>query len=204
MKRRSDELQRDVFTELWLLEKYLANMEAKLGDLQEEVYKDLEDKAAGIDVDLNALKGSHDFFLEDFRQKLRCSYVVILVSSLETILESMCDDFGDRNDVRVRFNDLRGDLINRTKKYLRKVRKYDRDLPSTFWESIQDIIKVRNCIVHQAGNVSRSGKEANLRSLQGQCEGYSVEGDQIVLENGFCEWALEAVRDFQKHFRTLL
>lgn len=204
MKRKSNNLQVDVFRELWLLERYLANMESKLEDLKEETYKDLEDKASGTNVDVDALRGSHDFLLEDFEQKLRYSYVVLLVSSLETILEGMCDAFGDRNDVRVRLNDLRGDLIDRTKKYLRKIRQYDRDLPSTFWEPIQIVISVRNCVVHQAGNVSRSGREASLRSLQEKCEGYSVEDDLIVLGNGFCEWALGVVKDLQKHLQTLL
>jgi len=76
-------------------------------------------------------------------------------------------------------------------------------LPVIFWKPVQDLIKVRNCIVHQSGEVSRSGDEATLRQLALTRQGFSVEDEKLSLDKSFCEWALGSVQSFYNQLSPL-
>jgi hypothetical protein len=161
-------------------------------------------------VNLDLVRTSIAVYGNWFRSNFRYSFVVSLYSALETILRAVCNHDARQQNLQIRFNDLapKGNAIERTKVYIKKVRQSGHKLDNTLWQPVQDLVKIRNCIVHGSGDVSyKSAKVSQtLRSIakNKQRPGYLIRDDQIILHKEFCEWALESVRQFCEHMREVL
>jgi len=125
-----------------------------------------------------------------FRQTHRHGYVTHLFSLLESSFRDIWKEWSGRDT----FDDLGHDLIERLNFCYGQANTNRGKIPSVLILPIQDIVKVRNSIVHYSGHISRSKHKKHLSRLNRP--GYSVKDDYIVLEKEFCEWALKSIQDF--------
>ena len=100
------------------------------------------------------------------------------------------------------------------KTYQKYLKESGVDIPDHLWQSIHNINKVRNCIVHASGNVKGYAREQHLRNIAQRdsalhISGYSYEGesyplyledDVLILEPDYCK---RAVADARKLFEEL-
>ena len=198
---------------------YLKHMEQNIDDMEAEVLEELKAKIGEAQKAMvrkspqmspEERKQFEDhavhFYISDFRRTLRYSYIVHLVSILETVLKKFCDDLGERKNIDIQLRDLTGvDIVHRFKKFLSIIGRHERldDIASDFWKPVLDLIQVRNCIVHRLGEVSRGGYEARFRRLAATRQGLSVEDEKILLDKSFCEWALDSVQSFYNRISSL-
>jgi hypothetical protein len=77
---------------------------------------------------------------------------------------------GEKQNLPIRMKELSRDDIKRAKNYLHKISH----IPEVNWIPIEDLAKVRNCIVHAMGDVKLSSDRDYLRQLASKHIGLSI------------------------------
>jgi len=133
---------------------------------------------------------------------LRSSSLTGLYSLIEWSLLDICRTLR-RKGVSIAAADIRGDNdIDKGKAYIAKVLCASFPSESLEWAEIQLYRRVRNCIVHSAGAVSR--ESPHRRCIEDYAKAHQdllqLRGDLIWLERGFCARAIGVAGAF---FETL-
>lgn len=143
-------------------------------------------------------------FERNFPKILRRSLFVSLYAVLESILNNECSS-RRKPEILLALSDIRGDGIERAKIYLEKVLKMNFPSRSVEWQEIRNFSKLRNCLVHNSGNLSglrnRDDAEALKRYVLSRLQ-LQIEVDEILLERGFCYEALNIIGRFLYKLKT--
>ena len=194
-----------------MLRAYQYEMESQLGKLQKE-------EAVRIDTLLESITDQDERFVEEiaagddynftyeimFPRSHRYSFVVLLFLNLDNFLTRLTDSIKKRDGHPIRANDLKGDIVARSRMYLHRIAKVS-EPAAKIWENIEDLSKVRNCIVHTLGKVELSTDQKRIRDIATTGTGLSI-GDSglndgyLVLESSYCE---KAVNDVETLFIEL-
>jgi hypothetical protein len=143
--------------------------------------------------DLDAIEGMIDgvwWRNVQFQHFLRYSFVVLLHLAIEDRITKFCNLMGEKQNLPIRMKELSGDDIKRAKNYLHKISH----IPEVNWIPIEDLAKVRNCIVHAMGDVKLSSDGNYLRQLASKNIGLSIseprdmdfEEGTLVIESSYC------------------
>jgi len=141
-----------------------------------------------------------------FPRCLWYSFVVLVYLVFESEVGRLCDEINRRRDIRVRLNDLKGDLLSRCKTYLEKLGGLN-VVSADLWEKLEDLSKIRNCIVHTAGRYERSNDKKRLQYLAGRVDGLTVDEDDIPEESLLMigpEYCKAVVQDVRRFFQVVL
>ena len=112
-----------------------------------------------------------DFFAEEyerikkFQRYFRYSVIILIFSILEYLLEEICNIVKCFKNLSLNPNDLKGQGIERAKNFIRKACKIPFPSDSSEWKFIQDLLKVRNCIVHTNGKVDEYKDPEKLKDV---------------------------------------
>ena len=199
------------------LHSYYNSMEKLLARAQSGILEKYQEILQGQNS--LSLEELNPFFAIDFPRYLRYSFIALLVSFLETQLQEICIEKGSQKGLKE--DEVKRKLsgegkVKKAKKFL-KEQLVDRfsDSPGesprkTFlrqwdpkWESTLFLVRVRNCILHAGGEISKLKRKADRESLQvGNCpwNGYSIENDRIMLGDVFCA---AAYREITTRFNSL-
>jgi len=194
------------------LSRYQVSMESKLGELVVEAKVNMDEWFEVLQQDEIDLTPDEWFAQEQmaedeydwtykfmFPRSLRYSYIVLLFLVIESELVGLCDDIKERRGIPLRANELKGDTIARTKSYLRKLAGLAL-LDDQLWLAVEDLGKVRNCIVHALGKVELSNDQGRLRELATKNIGLSISGDGypdeglLILTAEYCKSATQNVQ----------
>ncbi len=197
------------------LTEYQKKMELQLKAVQEDEYNRFDKWAEqqaepedGFDKELiweingDYYRWTYDFM---FPRSLRYSFMVLLFLVLENQLTGLCDEIAKRRSLSVRLKDLKGDILERSKTYLHKIANVP-TIDQSHWIKIEDLSKVRNCIVHALGKVELSVDRKRLAYLASEGWGISISDDSspepgvLVLTPEYCA---HAVDDMDIFFRDL-
>lgn len=133
-----------------------------------------------------------------FPRSLRYSFVVLLFLVTEHQLNQLCDEIKKRQNLPIRANEMSGDALKRSKVYLEKVA----GISTKNWSDIEDLSKVRNCIVHSLGKVELSKDEKHLKQLVKKNIGLSIsdkdsqEEGFLVISADYCEASVNVAKKF--------
>jgi len=198
MRWKLDWFAYEVSRALELHMEYMAKMEEQLADAQRKASDKL--RSAGLDWEEFGTEEQvyEDVYLREFPKDLRYSFVVLICILLETRLTAACDEIQSRKHLALKANEFRGDAFDQAKRFLKKVAGLD--LKDGTWEAIDFLKTVRNCIVHSAGDVSRSRDAAKLEQANERWPGFKIDDDtkSIVLQMEFSEFALKAAEQLFK------
>ncbi|MHB8770347.1 MAG: hypothetical protein ACYC7J_05070 [Syntrophales bacterium] len=198
--------------ELMVLDYYQSEMEGLLGQRKEDLASKIQ-KISGGKIPIDSFMS---VWTHDFPRYLRYSFVVLLVSFAEDKLSALCVDIGghqplDEGQVTDKLKEIRKNKrigkIESTKFFLEEslgglfssgtlpsFRKGIREL----YEPVLFMVKVRNCIVHDSGNISELEPEKRRTELLGGIglfPGFDIREEVIVLEGEFCKNCLQSVND---------
>jgi len=124
----------------------------------------------------------------DFPSIHRNSFLVSCCSYLEERLFYFCEDLRDKHNLPLKVSDLKGNALERVKKYFTKLGKID--IPDN-WEEILSISNIRNCIIHNEGRIDD-------RKIQDYIDGRSDikydKGKKIMLDKEYCVHVLDSIR----------
>ncbi len=149
---------------------------------------------------LDGLSGRESFF----ERALRYSFIVLLHLVVENQIVQFCDELKEQRDLPLRSTEMSGDAIKRSKAYLQKVAR----ISNLNWTPVEDLSKVRNCIVHAFGKVELSRDESHLRQIASRGNGLSITSWNIGWEEGgvlslTSEYCASAVRDATTFFEEM-
>ncbi|HDY85312.1 MAG TPA: hypothetical protein ENI26_07970 [Methylophaga aminisulfidivorans] len=123
---------------------------------KEELHKDYQSKIQ------DSLEESHDEISHDYAWEQyqtvtpefhRESLLISLYNFLEHQMNTLCEKLAVSIDSKIELRDLNGKGVERAKLYLTKMVGIDFNKVEMEWSHIQDINKVRNCIVHNGGKI---------------------------------------------------
>lgn len=135
---------------------------------------------------------------QDYPKYLRYSIILLLYSFVENQLEEVCIKVGsDRNLSEEQVKNILGrNKLKNSKKFIRDnlVDMFQEDTKKSFCQSIENIFepilflsRVRNCIAHAGGDVSKSRDKRELQRGEKKYQGFRIDKNIIFLEEEFCQ-----------------
>lgn len=184
------------------LTEYQKTMEAQLPIIQEREQSSIEkfrDDNLRNALPYESMMEEYDWVYEYFfPRSLRYSFIVLLYLVIEHQLNQLCDEIKKRRNLPIRSNEMNGDALKRSKVYLQKVA----GISIKNWETLEDLSKVRNCIVHALGKVELSKDDKHLKLLVKKNIGLSISGKEsqeegfLIVNAEYCESAVRIAEQF--------
>lgn len=157
------------------------------------------------------LKSVNPIVALKFPQYLRYSFIVLLVSFTESLLQEICIEVGKRDNLiekevidiitgNVKVGKKKKGIIEMRKDFLkeRMGKSYSNTTQQGFFRSIDELFSpilflviVRNCIVHSSGDVSKlaKSKQKKLQVAINKYPGFKIDNQLILLDEEFCKEA---------------
>lgn len=193
------------------LAQYYETTESQLQHVKQKEYSQIiskirswklssEDEWTEWDIAMQEHTAKHDMLFTNF---FRYSFVVLLFLIVENKLRELCEIVGK---LKVKTPPAaKKDIMKQYKRFLEDAGV---SIAQQVWESVHDLNKVRNCIVHASGNVARMAGEEYLRILARRdpslaISGYDYEGNDsplyleenmLILAPDYCSHAVADVR----------
>ena len=126
-------------------------------------------------------------------KRSRFAHTIYLVSLVESLLGNSCTILSQiigANNLPFKVAELKGDQWSVKKKYLE--RYGDFSITSGLWSEIMVLIKIRNNIVHDNGQVSELNQQEI--SMFKKHEGISLDAAEVVIEPKFIESSINNIR----------
>lgn len=189
----------------------LCNADDKIEQI-EYFYSELEvlieqekSKLRGIQVDFdqNPVQYNKKFHFEyTLEQSLRTSVIIKLVTFLEVELQSYCCDLQTALNLQVKYNDLKGTVLEQFKIYSSKIALLTIDFSSLKYEKVRQLIELRNCIVHYEGQIEnfygrKFSRSEALHTLARQMPSIKIKDNELVfLEKEACVNCVSIIKEF--------
>ncbi|MDA2929189.1 hypothetical protein MYX84_04435 [Acidobacteria bacterium AH-259-O06] len=200
---------------LYILGYYHRDMERLLTRGQQNLSDKIQ-RALGSDLSLELV---NPIVARDFPRYLRYSFIALLVSFAETQLEELCIEVGRRKSLSE--EEVKGSLsglgkVKKTKDFLKKNLREDfsGNTRQGFLQSMDKLygpvlflVRVRNCVLHSGGNISKSrsgGDQEELKKRINKYAGFRIDNQFIVLEEEFCKVAAKKVQNLFSNLFTIL
>lgn len=184
-----------IFHSLW---EYIRTIEDQIEKLSTDGYKRIQATLYEDDSQRDMELQNHEYlFSEVLPRSFRYSCVVSLYSSLEVTMNKLCDELRKRKKLKRSLQDLKekGNVLKRTEKYIERVAEIN--LPKTPNNLLNDLTKIRNCIVHAGGDIEGSKGAKKLLQIVNRTPGLSISDDGYLdisketcasLFMGVCKW----------------
>ena len=206
---RIDFFRNDTTNLLDALVDYQAAMEAQLVIVQGNEQKRImawtsSTDSAEFDIARDEYTWTYDF---TFPRYLRYSFIVLLFLVVESKLYGLCDEIGKRRGVSdKKAKALDGNVFQRCKKYLHESAGISR-LNEPLWIEMEDLSKVRHCVVHTLGKVDLSKDKDHIQHIAAQKRGLSISDNELPEEGVIvvtAEYCAKAVANARQFFNELL
>jgi hypothetical protein len=161
-KSNSEELFKSFYYDFVALGDYNWKMEQSINDLLNE---EQQRWALMADTKTRLMRKQWEAWklLDFFPTTLRQSFVVALFIHVDSKLTQICDHLKLKQNLSIRMSHLNGNIIERSKRYLGNIAA--KSISSLDWSSVEELMKVRDCIVHCNGNILISRDQQFLRNL---------------------------------------
>jgi hypothetical protein len=132
---------------------------------------------------------------EIFRTNLRSSFVVSLMSLIETQLAEVSRNVAVIAQTPIQVSDLKGSFLERTRLFLEKFGLFCQ--PTTeVWMKVSQIYDVRNIFVHHAGFLPAYNYEKRIRQFIQASQLLSETNGWLILKSEFCVYTLTVAQAF--------
>ena len=133
-------------------------------------------------------------YSQDFPRIMRNSLFVSIYTFLEDKIVEQCVS---NADTLLELSDINGKGIQQASIYLKKVLRVNFPNNSKEWKYIKNANLIRNCIVHNNGDISKSRNEKKIRNIVDDMSSINInEIDHIHLESKFCLEFIDNVDEF--------
>jgi hypothetical protein len=189
------------YDEFCALIDYNWKMEEAIRDLLEEEKQRWSTMQDAV-TRLMRKKGEVWKLLDFFPTTLHYSFIVALYIHTESKLTYICNHIQNTRSLPLRLSHFNGSLIDRSKRYL--VTYASLPISNASWSVIDELSKVRDCIVHCNGNILLSRDVEFLTSICqnrhrkfiGTITRNGIEGEWLSFSRNYCMKITADVRDF--------
>lgn len=127
------------------------------------------------------------------RGMFRASTIVALISFVETTLSQICRDVRLITQEDLKPSDLNGSAVGKSKKYLKRFGGFTVD--QVAWERIDDIVQIRNTLVHTNGDIDQCRNPRKIREIVSANPGLKETYGAISIDRSYLEHCLAGVED---------
>ncbi len=134
----------------------------------------------------------HNYFEFEFPDLITSSIIIILNSRIEVYTRLLCEAIERRDEVNIRFNEIKGPFLNKTKTFFKdnNLNGYSMEIHQLF----NNVQKIRNCLVHCNGDLDQSRDEKYLLLLIK--EGRLIQSNyEIIVKIDYCKEVLYKSKD---------
>ena len=125
------------------------------------------------------------------RGMFRASTITALISFVETTLSQICRDVRLITQEDLRPSDLNGSAVGKSKKYLKRFGGFTVD--QVVWERIEDIVQVRNALVHANGDIDQCRNPRKVREIVSANPGLNEKYGALSIDRSYLECCLKCV-----------
>jgi hypothetical protein len=183
---------------------YHEKMEAQIPIIRESEFEKVREWAkqesveyGEYDVAIDELHWDYDY---NFPRSLRYSFVVLLFLVVEKQLTEFCRNLEEEHNLPIKANALKGDIIERAKTYVHKLASIAEGRIN--WKKVEDLSKVRNCIINAMGDVKELRDKTHIQDLISANIGLTIgseeftERGKLQLSAEYCSKAVQEIQDF--------
>lgn len=127
------------------------------------------------------------------RGMFRASTITALISFVETTLSQICRDVRLITQEELRPGDLNGSAVEKSKKYLKRFGGFTVD--QAVWKRIDDIVQIRNALVHANGDIDQCRNPRKIREIVSANSGLNETYGAISIDKSYLEHCLGCVED---------
>jgi len=128
-----------------------------------------------------------------FEENLKASFVVSLLSTLESYLRHICQI--SHNGKSKKLDEYKKmSFPKKTHSYLKE--NMSVDISSLDWDTIYSLWRIRNIIAHNEGFCSEERDKIILEQFATITDGISISNSCIKIDPAFCKRALSTIRKF--------
>lgn len=127
-------------------------------------------------------------------------FIVSLYAVLETSVLEIARLIQQNQKQGIGINDLRGDFLERAKKYYKNVIKFELCGDTNTWQRIKILAEVRHAIAHANGRLDmlNENTKKRIKALEKQNLGISSHYNYILLDSYFAKETFSKVRSLLK------
>ena len=190
------------------IQRYFEIIESQIGKVKDEEWEKLkllpvpgDEEEYQTEYGLTIHAHKHEF--EKVLPRLvGYSFVMMLFSELEFRINGICRALKKRENVPLKINDFKGDLIERFSKFLIIANKPQ--LEKAEKAEINDFRVVRNCIVHNNGFLNNFHNSKELRKIANSNLHIEIVEARIKVSSGFLYSRIEFfIAMFRRLFEAL-
>lgn len=135
-----------------------------------------------------------DFLLPRF---FRSPFLISLYAVYESAITEIAALIQKKKGIEISINDLRGDFLDRAKKYFKDVIDFPFCSDKKAWQRITMFVEIRHAIAHANGRIEmlKLKTRNNLKTWEKQKVGISSMDGFVVIEEGFVRDTLSLVSD---------
>ncbi|MBD1571586.1 hypothetical protein [Aliivibrio sp. S10_S31] len=136
------------------------------------------------------------YFLKQYSRFHRNSTILICYSILESNMVAICEKYASQRKLPIKLADLNGNGILKCKKYLENFEIVDFNEPEIkkHWEKLPVLSKLRNCIAHAEGDLSKYTK-LKPDTINGEI-GLSIKNNHVEIESSYVIDSIDRVQNF--------
>jgi len=190
----------EVELELSDLHYYLDLLEKQIKERQADYESDLQKiiKEKGLTPDDSDWQMVIDYEnLKDYRMPrfFRAPFLISLYAVYESAVTEIAKLIKDKKDIAISINDLRGDFLDRAKKYFKDVLHFQLCQDKKAWQGINVLSVIRNAFAHANGRIEMFNQslKQKILNLEKQKVGISSESGFIIIEERFSRDTLSSV-----------
>ncbi|MDE2781023.1 MAG: hypothetical protein OXI91_15305 [Chloroflexota bacterium] len=184
--------------DLGTLERHFSRIEEEIARGEETANQELKDKWQALEfkdeAEWDLLRQERDFQLEFVLPRvLRCPFLVTLFTVYETAVTEIAKHIQDKRGLRISFDDLRGGLLSRARKYYANVLDFELSKSNRHWERITLLSDLRNAIAHRNGRLDLMSPGVGEKLLK--IDGVSESFGYIVVDENFLRETFTLVKE---------
>ena len=127
---------------------------------------------------------------------LYSSVTLAIIIQLEVYLRQFCRNLETRFSLKLSLNDLSGSTIEKFRRYSENVSELKIPFKRVSWEDVLGMFEIRNCLIHQDGDMNNFPKQTVVRSFF-QRHNIEFPNDfKLKMDKRVCELVLELATAF--------
>lgn len=135
-------------------------------------------------------------------RNLRLSVIISIVTLLEIELHTYCKELQRNLSINVNYSEFKGSILDQFKIYSNKLAGLEIDFESQVWQSVKEVVELRNCIVHYDGFIEdfygrKFSRHNSIKNLSKKFSSIQIEdNDLIVLDEIACRECINIIEKF--------
>ena len=159
-------------TELEMLAEHLQIIENHIERIQKKERREFDRKVEEIKkardylVEVEIASQEYELRINDLPLFFRGPFLVSLYAVYESVVTEIADLIRDKQSQQIRIDDLRGNFLDRAKKYYKHILQFDLYSNEKAWQQIRMLSDLRNAFAHANGRVDRLKKKSKKKIKQ--------------------------------------